>query len=217
MSRRLRRLLYGPVVRVVGTLYLNLSLQNGPSHSLGGGFVRDVGDRDNNRLCWPLSPDASAHNYHVELLYQRRTRRARNVFQRLAKYSHGFKHHWKSQIGRPHFLYGPRESIISFKIGQFLRKIPINGFLDTPVAKFGMGRRIEVSVVVGRVVQHPNVPFGCGFPLDELQGRPRVRSQHSRVSRYFAIDCGAHGENHGPGPAFSWKDLSMRGASYRLC
>src|SRR6266571_242478 len=33
---------------------------------------------------WPKPRPEQAHNYHVELLYQRRTRRARSVFHRLA-------------------------------------------------------------------------------------------------------------------------------------
>ena len=37
-----------------------------------------------NFLTQAIARACPSHNYHVELLYQRRTRRARSVFQRLA-------------------------------------------------------------------------------------------------------------------------------------
>jgi hypothetical protein len=41
-------------------------------------------DRADSELRREVARAGPSHNYHVELLYQRRTRRARSVFQRLA-------------------------------------------------------------------------------------------------------------------------------------
>ena len=46
--------------------------------------IRSEWEIRGNFLTQAIARARPSHNYHVELLYQRRTRRARSVFQRLA-------------------------------------------------------------------------------------------------------------------------------------
>ena len=46
--------------------------------------IRSEGQIRGSLLTEVIARAGPSHNYHVELLYQRRTRRARSVFQRLA-------------------------------------------------------------------------------------------------------------------------------------
>ena len=55
---------------------------------------------------------------------------------------------------------------------------------------------IEVTVVVGRIIQHVNIPVQCRPPFDKLQQGLRIGFQHTSVRRNFTQDSGADRENH---------------------
>ena len=53
-----------------------------------------------------------------------------------------------------------REGFVRFQEGDLFRQVPFDGLRHSVVQELRMGRRVEVAVEVGRLVEHIDMPFG---------------------------------------------------------
>lgn len=98
-----------------------------------------------------------------------------------------------------------REAIECLEKTNFIRKVVFNCLLDATVQEFCVGGRVEVAVIVRRVVQYFNVAVWCWPPVDERQQRRGIRFEHCSIVRQAAQNSGADGKDN------AWGVVAGRG------
>ncbi len=86
------------------------------------------------------------------------------------------------------------EAVVRLEEPHLLRQVPLDRLGDAAVQELRVPRRVEVAVVVPRVVQHLDIAARCRPPLDVGQQRLRVRLQHPAILVQPAQDHGTDRE-----------------------